>query len=109
MIGETVTRQRATTRTDRYTNTALDWTTPTELTIDGCAFAPGGTSEDHDGRDAVIQGPTLYAPEGADITAADRVVIRGTAYEVDGEPGVWIDPYSRRTAGVEVPLRVVTG
>lgn len=109
MIGESITRQRAGSTTSRYSDTVADWSDPDETTITGCSFSPSGTSEDHDGRDAVIQGPTLYTPPGADIEAADRVVVRGVTYEVEGEPADWRDPYSTRPVGLAVPLRVVTG
>lgn len=109
MISEAVTRQRAGTTTDRYGNTVLDWTNPDEDAIDGCAFAPTSTSEDYDQRAAVIQVPMLYAPPGADINAADRIVFRGTTFEVNGEPATWVDPFSGVEKGIEVPLRVVAG
>lgn len=110
MIGETVVRVRPGETTDRYGATVADWANPDEADIEGCAFAPGDTSEDHSaGRVAVIAGPTLYAPPGADIAPHDRIEARGEVFEVDGVPADWRSPYTNRCHGLAVPLRRVTG
>lgn len=109
MIGETVGVIRPTTSTDRYNDTTLTYgTTPTHE-VAGCAFDPGGSTEINDGRTAVTTTPTLYLPPGADITATDRVVVRGDTYETTGKPAVWVSPFDGQTKGVVVPLREVTG
>jgi hypothetical protein len=37
-------------------------------------------------RNAVITKPEVYAPDGADVLAGDRLVVRGVTYEVAGRP-----------------------
>lgn len=87
---ETVTRQRSTgTVTDGHGNTIPDWTAPAEVAIDGCLIAPGNTAEDQAQGDAVTSGFTIYAPPTVDVTALDRLIVRGTAYQVYGEPAAW--------------------
>lgn len=110
MSGETVTRVRAGTTTDRYGATVPDWSDPDRRDIPGCAFAPSDGAESHlGGRHAVIVTVTLYVPPGADILPTDRIESRGQAFEVDGEPAAWRSPYSRRERGVALSLRRVDG
>jgi hypothetical protein len=89
---ETVTRQRATTRTDRYGQTTLDWTAPATASITTLAPAePRPSSEPvQDARNSVTDGWTLYLPEGSDVTPADRMVVRGDTHFVIGEPSSWL-------------------
>ena len=109
MIGETIGVIRPTVETDRYGDTTTVYGTAVTHRIRRCAFDPGGTSEIHDGRTAVITRPTLYLPPRADIRPTDRVVVRGKTYEVGGEPAVWTNPYSGSTKGVVVPLGEAVG
>lgn len=110
MTGETVTRLRATTTGDRYGDDVADWSEPDELEIDGCKVAPRESDEDHSsGRQAVIQGLTIYTPDGADVLPSDRLRVRGVVHEVVGEPGVWTNPWSGVTAGLELRTRRVAG
>ena len=109
MTGETVTVLTGVASVDRYGNAILDWSTPTERQVAGCAVAPRSSSEDRDGRAGVIVGLSLYLPAGCRLTAQERVRVRGVDYEVDGEPGDWRDPFDGVAAGVEVALRVVHG
>lgn len=109
MIGEPVGVIRPTTATDRYGDETLIYGTDITFTIRRCAFDPGGSNEDLDGRTAVITRPTLYLPPVADIRPTDRLVIRGRTYDVSGAAAVWTNPYSGVTAGVVVPLTEVAG
>ncbi|WP_160159503.1 hypothetical protein [Actinomyces culturomici] len=65
-------------------------------------FAPGGTSEPvAAGTDPVVSQPTVYwRGEFPDVDPADRLVIDGRTYEVDGKPGRW-------PLGLVVQLRLV--
>lgn len=109
-MSETVTRLRATTTADRYNNAQADWTAPAELAITGCAVAPRDQQEDHDeGRQAVIDGFTVYAPSGTEILPSDRLRIRGDDHEVIGEPGVWVNAWSDVEEGVEIRTQRVAG
>lgn len=85
---QTITRQRGTADTDDYGNQVIDWTDPTELDIAGCSVQPVPAPETVDGRarDAIGARWLVIAPAGADITALDRAVYKGTVYDVDGRP-----------------------
>ncbi len=110
--GETVVRQRGVSTSNPYSTeaTELDWTTPTTLTINGCAFDPGGSSEPTEqGRNAVITQPTVYAPPGSDITAADRLVVRSRTWLVDGDPAEYVNPFTGWEPGLVVKLKAVEG
>ena len=109
MIGESVGVVRPTTSTDRYGNSSRSYGSTATHTITGCAFDPGSSTEDNDGRTATITAPTLYCPPGANLLASDQVLVRGTRYEVDGEPATWRDPFGSAVGGVTATLRKVTG
>ncbi len=75
----------------------------------GCGWAPRVSSEQHDdGRDVVIVGLTLYAPVDADILPTDALVLPdGSRWEVDGEVGRWVSPFTGWAPGSEMALRRV--
>lgn len=93
MQTETVTRQRGVATTDPYSGeaTGIDWSTPTTLAITTLALAEPRPSQEpvQNARNAVTTGYTLYLPTGSDVTAADRMVVRGETYDVLGEPAEW--------------------
>lgn len=106
-FGESVVRLRAKRKVDPYTNEARpDWSqSPESLTIDDCAFNPGGSHESVEpGREPILSKPTVYAPYGADILAGDRLVVRGVTFDVDGHPSQWRNPFTGWQAGVSVTL-----
>lgn len=78
-----------------------------ELDLDGCRLEPRTSGEDNDARAAVITGLWLFAP-GNHIGADDAIRHAGQQYEVDGEPGTWVNT-SRRWTYQQVALRRVTG
>jgi hypothetical protein len=88
---DTITVQRAQTSTDPYSQElAPDWSLPpTETDVPGCDFQPGASTEYLIGRDFSEIGGTVFAPTGTDVTAYDRILFKGTVYDVDGEPEVW--------------------
>ncbi len=111
-FGETVTRLRGTPILDPYSGevTGLDWSTPIELAIPDTGIEPRPTSEPvQDARNAVVSGFTLYAPFGVDVTPADRVRVRGTIYDVDGEVAEWRNPFTGWSAGSVVQTKRVAG
>jgi hypothetical protein len=82
------------------------------IPLKGCIVAPrkhplGETGER--GRQGVIVGLSLYAPAGVVIRHTDRVEHNGVLYEVEGEPGVWENPFTGSRPGTEVALRRATG
>jgi head-tail adaptor len=93
MQTETVTRLRATTTTDPYSEgTVEDWTTPTETALTTLAPAEPRPSDEPvtDARNAVVSGYTLYLPEATDVTAQDRMRVRGEVFHVLGDPAKWL-------------------
>lgn len=106
MRGETVTRLRAGTTTDPYSGEPVaDWATSTELDITTIVPAePRPSSEPvQEARNAVTSGFTLYLPSDADVTARDRMRVRGRVYDVLGDPAVWLG------AGVVVQVGATEG
>jgi len=57
-------------------------------------FAPSNPSEALEvGKNTVITGGTVYVrdlPARPDISADDRVKVRGVEYDIDGEVGAWL-------------------
>lgn len=106
---ETVVRLRPTTVDNGYGGTDKDWTNPTRLNIPNCLVAPRPEVETAEGgREGVIIGWTVYAPDGTDIDPTDRVEVRGVAHDVDGLPADWSGGWEWRP-GVEIRLRRVEG
>jgi hypothetical protein len=108
MFGESVTRLRpVASGTDRYENPTF---TDSSTTLTGAAFAPGGAVEPVEvGRASVVTSPSLYFRSTVDLLATDRVVVRGITYTVEGDPAVWVSPFTGETRGVSVSLRRVAG
>lgn len=82
----TVTRLRYPTRDDYGTRVPDFSAKPDRLPIDRCWYEPTSSTEDADGRTAVLTGYTIDAPKGADIIATDHVLVDGIEYDVDGDP-----------------------
>jgi hypothetical protein len=111
-FGETVTRLRADALTDPYSDeeTELSWDSPDELDIDGVAVAPGPSTESAEtARSRLDIAFTLYLPHGADIKPLDRVVVRGTTYEVEGQAADWANPFTGAQPGTVVEVGRVAG
>ena len=104
---DTVTRHRPGTQTVRGV-TIPDWSTATTATIGNCSVQPSGTTLDQQGRFAVMDGLTLYAPSGADIQAGDRIEYGGKTYTIDGEPREWASP-TGAVSTVQCPLKTWEG
>jgi hypothetical protein len=74
------------------------------------AFAPEGSIELVQGQATVISRPTIYLSLGAPTPAAsDRVRVRGQLYEIDGEPLVFLNPFTGDQPGAVLRLERVTG
>jgi len=89
--------------------------TPTRHTIADCVVAPGLTNLRADsvdvldrGREGIIAGVTVYAPADADVRHTDRVEVAGVTYDVEGDPSVFVNPYTG-SAGAEIALRRTAG
>lgn len=96
MNGETVTRLRAAAaKVDPYSQTSvLDWKSapPAEQELTTLAPAePRPSSEPvESARNSVVSGYTLYLPPGTDVTAQDRMRVRGEVFDVLGDPADWM-------------------
>ena len=118
-FGETVTRLRGQRIADPYSadSSTLDFSAPAELPIDGVAVAPlasAATATEtrnalDEARAAVMDGFTLYLPEGGDIISADRVRVRGGIYRVTGQPQDWRSPLTGWHPGVVINIERVVG
>lgn len=116
--GETVVRLRATTTTDPYSGeaTALDWSSPESLTIAGCGIAsggsfgtPGSVETVETDRNAIVSDFDVILPHGTDVTAADRLVVRGLTCEVQGRPFEWHNPFTGWQPGLLIRAKIVEG
>jgi hypothetical protein len=83
----------------------------TPLDVDGAVVWPRGSTEQLQRQDTVTTGLTVLLPASAPVkvSAISRMIVRGDPYEVDGTPGDWRSPFTRRRPGVEVNLTRVTG
>lgn len=71
-------------------------------------FAPTSTAEAvTSGEDRVITAAAVYWRRSVDVTAADRVRVRGVVYTVEGDPAVWVR--GGRVVGTVAQLRHVEG
>lgn len=110
MIGETVSIVHETPGgTDAYGDPIAS-TTTTTTAVPGCAFAPRASTEPTErGRQGVIIGGTIYLPAGTTIAHEDQVIVRGVTYDVEGEPGEWVSPFTGWAPGVEVAVKRAEG
>lgn len=79
-------------------STIPDWSPDkiTKKTINGCSVQPASTSLSQDGRVlGVTEGMTAYLPEGSDVKAGDRIEYNGETFTINGEPRVWVAPFTR--------------
>jgi hypothetical protein len=86
----TVTVLHPTTDTDDgYGNASPDWDTAQQSSVTGCSVQPIPGTENLLDRDTIVSRWQMYAPDGTDLLATDRVVFDGDTYDVDGEVQRW--------------------
>lgn len=110
--GELVTVLRGSPILDPYSHeeTGRSWTDPTPTPYPKCAVYQNTTEEPtEDGRNSVRTATTVLLPANADITARDRVVVRGQTFEIDGDPFPWHSPFTGWEPGTQVTLGKVVG
>jgi hypothetical protein len=81
--------------------------TDEQIEVKGVKIWPRKSDETDD--NTLIVGYTAFFPAKAKRvpTAAEEVLWRGTRYEVEGKPGLWVK--DGRLKGTEVALQEVTG
>ena len=91
-----IIRERAPFKTERGAQ-VRDWDSDevTSVTIKGCSVQPASVSRAYRRSENVEKGMLLFAPPNADVQLGDRITYEGKAYEIDGEPYVWISPTNR--------------
>lgn len=110
LLTRNVTIQTASTTVDRYNNTILDWTAPTETPAKAWIAQLKKRSfgaEDFTQRDAVTTSLIAFFSPDTPITAYDRVVFDGAAYDVDGAPDIAWTPAGAHH--IEVHLGLLAG
>ena len=111
-FGETVTVLTAGLEEDPYSGEFVpswEWT-PTGVDVEGVAVESRPSGEPtQEARNAVTSGFTLYFPAGTTVGPQNRVVVRGSTYEVLGEPAEWINPFTGWAPGLVVQVERVEG
>ena len=93
---------------DSYGNTTMVDQTP--VTLEGVGWDPGTSTEAVNGQDTVVQTPRFLLPAGTAVDPLDAIVrANGNRYEVTGEPGDYVSPFTGWAPGVVVNVRRVTG
>ncbi|HLL68815.1 MAG TPA: hypothetical protein VK453_24340 [Micromonosporaceae bacterium] len=108
---DTITVLRAElTVTERYgSKRHRDWSTATSTTVSGVSVQPFTAVEQTADREHAATRLRLFAPPTLDLAATDRVVWRGTTFEVDGEPARWFDTDTGAAEHVEAVLKRMSG
>lgn len=108
-FGEPVTVQaRVVGSEDSHGNPIETFADP--VTVDGCAFDPGGSVETLEpGREAVVTRPRVFVPVGTVVTARSLMTVRGLLYRVDGDPADYRNPFTGWQPGIVVNLERAEG
>lgn len=110
--GETVTILTAGYDTDPYSDDLVqswEWS-PTEVVVPNVAVAGGGSLEPvDDTRNAVDSDFDLYFPADVEVTASNRVIVRGLVCDVAGRPFLWRNPFTGWTPGLVVQAKIREG
>lgn len=77
--------------------------------VGGVVVAPDETDEYGKFASTTFTVWELYCPAGADITATDRVKVRGLMWDVRGEPSEWRSPFSSWVPGLKVVVTRTVG
>lgn len=108
--GETVTRLRPGTRTDRNGNTQPDPKNPTSTAFEGCAVWPGAmASQLLADRDLTTCDYVVAFPASSDIKTTDQLTIRGATCDVEGIPFDYRSPFTGWAPGLIVQANLAKG
>lgn len=94
--------QRSSTSTDAYGQPVYTTVTTTVQAIVSARVS--GTNFDAD-QITITDGLTIYLPSGHDVQDADKFIIRGKTYELDGDAFDWRDGLGSWSPGVVVNLQ----
>lgn len=81
----------------------------TATTLTNIPVWPRASSELTQGEDLLITGLSALLPADTSVRGIDKVTVYGDSYEVDGEPGRYMSPFTGLEPGVLVNLTRVTG
>lgn len=98
-----VTRTRS--GVDAFGNDVFTTSTATVAGV----FAPAGSVDNVQGEDVIVTQPRVFLPAGTTVTGIDAVEVDGVTYEVDGDPNVWVNPFTGVAPGIQLALRRVAG
>lgn len=100
----------ARTKTGKDSQGNATYTWADQVSIDGCVMWPRSSSELVQAQDTVLVGQNLLLPADAPtIAPTQRIRVAGIVYEVDGEPGVYVNPIEGTRGGTQVALTRVEG
>lgn len=106
MRGETITIVRKGEQTSEDSQGNPIFEDLPDIPVAGCAFAPRSSEENGSNAGArIITGGTVYAPPGTVLFPTDLLRIRGQEWQIDGEVGDWVSPFSGDERGVEVAVK----
>lgn len=107
MFGRLTVTVKHPLRVDRYGD-PIPGTATADALLPGCLIAPRASTETSDLQTLVDTRMVLYAPPGASMSSADRLVLPGYTgeWQVEGDPNRW-DLSGFPGGGVEVVLRKV--
>jgi hypothetical protein len=101
-----VIKRRSAAATDEWGNKTH---TTTNITVTNCMLGFGSDSEAVEpNREPVDRTVTLYMPNGTQIQAGDRFIVRSTEFILDGLPQDWQAPFNF-DVGVVVRLKRKSG
>lgn len=104
-FGETVTviRQIENNRGDRSAGDSF--------LVSGCAVWPPNTGTEivAGGMDVLTFDLTVLMPPGSDVLSTDKVLVRGTLYDVVGQPAEHRSARTGHRAGIELSLKASAG
>lgn len=101
-----IIKRRSATATDDYGNKTYSTTT---ITVKNCMIGVGGSNDmvepNREPSDVAL---TLYMPNGTQVEAGDRFIVRGTEFVKDGDAQVWTPPFDFEV-GVVVQVKKRNG
>jgi hypothetical protein len=85
--------------------------TTERIDIPRCGLAPRMSMESSArGRQGVIVGQTVYLPEGSPaVLYIDQLEVAGVLYDIEGDPGLWVSPFTGWAPGIEVAVKRAVG